>query len=176
MWRSSSAKADFTKAEAEGRQSRASPRGTTRDLGSDLACPQGGDREARRHRPVHKRRGTDRVGQRESWSGNRLPRGRHPRPPNRPDKPGAIEGKVTENDVAQPGLVVYLIDPKAKDKENPVKDQKKTDPDGTYSFLDLKPGLYRVFCVKEATNRRATKDVTVESGKTVRQDLDLLLP
>ena len=93
-----------------------------------------------------------------------------------PDKPGAIEGKVTENDVAQPGLVIYLIDPKAKDNENPVKGQTKTAPDGTYSFPELKPGLYRVFCVKEATNRRATKDLTVESGKTMRQDLDLLLP
>ena len=92
------------------------------------------------------------------------------------DKPGAIEGKVTENDVAQPGLTVYLIDPNAKDKENPVKDQKKTTPDGAYSFLELKPGRYTLLCVKDATNRRATKDVTVPSGKTVRQDLDLLLP
>ena len=83
---------------------------------------------------------------------------------------------MTENDVAQPGLMVYLIDPNAKDKENPVKDQKKTNPDGTYSFLDVKPGRYIVFCKKDATNRRASKDVTVPSGKTVRQDLDLLLP
>ena len=35
------------------------------------------------------------------------------------EKPGAIEGKVTENDIAQPGLMVYLIDPKAKEKEKP---------------------------------------------------------
>jgi len=90
------------------------------------------------------------------------------------DKPGAIEGKVTENDVAQPALIVILIDPKAKDKENPVKDQKKTARDGTYKFSDLKPGLYRVHCEKDATGRSDTKDVTVESGKTMRQDLDLL--
>jgi hypothetical protein len=93
-----------------------------------------------------------------------------------PDKPGGIAGKVTENDVAQPGLEVSLIDPKAKDNENPVKKQTKTKPDGTYVFPELKPGLYRVFCVKQATNRRDIKDVTVESGKTMRQDLDLLLP
>jgi hypothetical protein len=30
--------------------------------------------------------------------------------------------------------------------------------------------------VKQATNRRAIKDVMVQSGKTVRQDLELLLP
>ena len=59
---------------------------------------------------------------------------------------------MTENDVAQPGLLVTLIDPNAKDKENPVKDQKKTNPDGTYSFLDVKPGRYIVLCKKDATN------------------------
>ena len=69
-----------------------------------------------------------------------------------------------------------LIDPNAKDKENPVKDQKKTNPDGTYSFLDVKPGRYIVLSKKDATNRSATKNVTVPSGKTVQQDLDLLLP
>ena len=30
------------------------------------------------------------------------------------DKPGAIEGKVTENDVAQPGLLVYLDRPQCQ--------------------------------------------------------------
>ena len=88
---------------------------------------------------------------------------------------GAIEGKVTENDIAQPGLEVILYDPKAKEKENLVKGVKKTGPDGTYSFPDLKPGSYRLYCVKQATNRRDVEDVTVESGKTVRKDLDLLL-
>ena len=94
----------------------------------------------------------------------------------RPPAPGAIEGKVTENDVAQPGLTVYLIDPNAKEKENPIKNQKKTGPDGTFSFTDLKPGPYKLFCVKEATTRRDIKEVTVEPGKTLKQDLDLLLP
>jgi hypothetical protein len=92
------------------------------------------------------------------------------------EKPGAIEGKVTENDVAQPGLTVFLMNPSPKDKENPVKDTVKTAPDGTYSFTDLKPGPYRLFCVKPPMNRQDTKDVNVGSGQTVKQDLDLLLP
>ena len=83
-----------------------------------------------------------------------------------PEKPGGIEGKVTENDVAQPRLEVYLIDPKAKDNENPVKKQVTTKPDGTYSFTELKPGQYRIYCINVATNRRDTKDVTVASGMT----------
>jgi hypothetical protein len=78
--------------------------------------------------------------------------------------------------VAQPGLDVFLIDPNAKEKENPVKDKKTTGPGGTYKFTDVKPGPYNIFCQKQATNRRDLKAVTVESGKTLRQDLDLLLP
>ncbi len=92
------------------------------------------------------------------------------------DKPGAIQGKVTENDVAQPGQEVLLLNPDAKPNENPVKSQTKTKKDGTYSFPDLKPGKYRVYCFKDATNRRDTKDVTVSSGETVQRDLDLILP
>ena len=75
------------------------------------------------------------------------------------EKPGAIEGKVTENNIAQPGLMVYLIDPKAKEKENPVKGQAKTTSEGLYSFTDLKPGPYRVYCLKEATNRRSSRSL-----------------
>jgi hypothetical protein len=93
-----------------------------------------------------------------------------------PDKPGAIRGKVTENDIAQPDLTVLLIDPKAKADENPVKDQTKTKSDGTYSFPEVKPGRYQVLAVKDATNRRDTKDVVVPSGKTVEQNLDLMKP
>ncbi|MFO0890562.1 MAG: carboxypeptidase-like regulatory domain-containing protein [Isosphaeraceae bacterium] len=92
------------------------------------------------------------------------------------EKPGAIVGKVTENDVAQPGLTVYLIDPNAKEKENPVKGTASTAADGTYSFPELKAGPYRLLCLKQATNRRDTKDVDVKSGETVKQNLDLMLP
>jgi hypothetical protein len=73
-------------------------------------------------------------------------------------------------------LMVYLIDPKAKETENPIKGTAKTAANGTYSYPDLKPGPYRVYCLKEATNRRDTRDLTVGSGQTVKQDLELLLP
>jgi Carboxypeptidase regulatory-like domain len=89
---------------------------------------------------------------------------------------GAIEGTVTENDLAQPGIEVLLIDAKAKDAEGRVKSKMKTNQDGTYAFIDLEPGRYRVYCEKPATSRRDTGDVTVPSGKTVRQDLYLKLP
>ncbi len=92
-----------------------------------------------------------------------------------PKRPGAIVGKVTENDVAQPGLEVYLIDPKAKDADTFVKKKTKTKPDGTYEFPDVEPGLYQVRSMKQATNRRDSKPVTVPSGETVKQDLDLIL-
>ena len=93
-----------------------------------------------------------------------------------PKKPGGIKGKVTENDIAQPGLEVLLYDPKEKDNEKRVKKQVKTKPDGTYAFTDLDPGLYAVYCQKSITNRRDNKDVNVPSGETVPQDLDLILP
>jgi hypothetical protein len=92
-----------------------------------------------------------------------------------PKKPGGIKGKVTENDVAQPGIEVLLIDPKAKDAESRLKQKIKTKPDGTYEFADLAPGLYQVLCVKQATTRSDAKNVTVPSGETVKQDLDLIL-
>ncbi len=91
-----------------------------------------------------------------------------------PEMPGGIEGKVTENDIAQPGLEVSLWDPKAKDAESQFKNKTTTKTDGSYAFTDLKPGLYRVFCKKEATGRQDIKDVTVPSGKTIKRDLDLL--
>jgi hypothetical protein len=93
-----------------------------------------------------------------------------------PEKPGAIQGKVTENDIAQPGLEVLLIDPKAKENENRVKKRVTTNPDGTYSFAEIKPGMYQVYCIKVPTNRRDLQDVTVPSGETVTKNLDLLIP
>ena len=80
-------------------------------------------------------------------------------------KPTDIEGRVTEPDVAQPDLTVYLIDPEAK--ENPIKAQTKTARDGTYAFSELKPG-HRLYFAKDTTQRRVIKDVTVEPGKSAR--------
>ena len=93
-----------------------------------------------------------------------------------PPKPGAIEGVVTENDIKQPGLDVILYDPKAKAKEDVIKATTKTAPDGSYSFPKVEPGKYTLFCIKQATNRRAQPEVTVNPGETVKKDLDLLLP
>src|SRR5271157_494833 len=170
-------KGDFPKAEAENKTVAGKPSSGDQDTWeASLPVPKGASGKL-----VVTARATNGVGLTGFAHGEITIREPAPEPPQaaaKPveEKPAAIEGKVTENDVAQPGLTVYLIDPKAKEKENPYKGEKKTTPDGTYSFLDLKPGLYRVHCVKEATNRRATMDVTVASGKTVQQDLDLLLP
>jgi hypothetical protein len=92
------------------------------------------------------------------------------------EKPGAIQGKVTENDVAQPELTVVLDDLNAKDKADAdaLRRTVKTAPDGTYSFSDIKPGSYRLSCTKPPMNRKDIKDVKVGSGQKVTQDLDLL--
>ena len=170
-------KADFAKVEADGKALAGKPKGDDqRDWEATLTLPKDAAGKL-----VVTARFTSGVGLVEFVSADVVVREPPPSPPAAAEKaasqkPGGIEGKVTENDVAQPGLVVYLIDPNAKDKENPVKDQKKTNPDGTYSFLELKPGRYILVCEKDATRRCATKDVTIPSGKTVRQDLDLLLP
>jgi hypothetical protein len=91
-----------------------------------------------------------------------------------PQEPGKIEGRVTELDYRQPDLPVYLIDLNAKDKDESVK-MEKTKSDGTYEFPDLKPGKYRIYCIKKSSGRKDDQTVTVPSGKTVKQDLDLLL-
>lgn len=170
-------KGDFAKAEAENKVVIGKPSSADPDTWeATLPVPKGSTGKL-----IVSARATNGVGLTGQSHGEVAIKEPPPEPAEASDKPkeetpGAIEGKVTENDVAQPGLTVYLLDPKAKNNENPVKDQKKTAQDGTYAFPDLKPGLYRVFCLKEATNRRAMKDLTVESGKTLRQDLDLLLP
>jgi serine/threonine protein kinase len=170
-------KADFAKVEAEGKAVGGKPKGDDRrDWEATLPLPKDASGKI-----IITARFTSGVGLTEFVSAEVAVREPPPPPPAAaaspaPEKPGAIEGKVTENDVAQPGQVVLLLDPKAKDKENPIKGQQKTAPNGTYSFPDLKPGPYRLYCVKQATNRRAIKDVTVESGKTARQDLELRLP
>jgi hypothetical protein len=87
---------------------------------------------------------------------------------------GAIKGKVTENDIAQRDLTVYLYDPKAKDKENLFIKNTTTKSDGTYEFLDVPPGEYRVVCTRSESLRKDDKPVTVPSGKTVMRDLDLV--
>jgi hypothetical protein len=170
-------KGDFAKADAENKTIPGKPSaGDPNTWEASLPVPQGASGKL-----VVSARATSGVGLTGFAHGETTIREPAPQPApaaTKPveDKPGTIQGKVTENDVAQPNLTVYLINPKAKDNENPYKDEKKTNPDGTYTFSDVKPGLYRLYCVKDATGRRAIKDVLLESGKTVGQDLDLLLP
>jgi hypothetical protein len=54
--------------------------------------------------------------------------------------------------------------------------QARTSEGGKYAFKDLKPGSYRVSCLKETTRRQDIKDAPVEPGKTARVNLDLYLP
>jgi hypothetical protein len=165
-------KADFAKAEAEGKAVAGKAKeDDRRDWEATLPLPKDASGKI-----IITARLTSGVGLTEFVSAEVVVREPPPLPAEAVAKPGAIEGRVTENDVAQPGLVVLLLDPKPNDDENPVKDQKKTGRDGSYWFADLKPGPYRLYCVKQATNRRAIKDVTVGSGKTAHQDLQLLLP
>src|SRR5262249_23691156 len=88
-----------------------------------------------------------------------------------PSKPGAIEGTVTEADRPQPNLVVYLNDPTIPQDKPGAWKSAKTDAKGAFSFKDLEPKRYRLYCAKNdgITNRVADKpDVMVESGQTVK--------
>jgi hypothetical protein len=91
-------------------------------------------------------------------------------------KRGAIVGTIKEGDRPQPGLKVYLLDPMAPANKNPVLASGDTDAKGAFSFKDLEPKPYRVYCVKPdgINNRFADKRVTVEPGQTLELDLELV--
>ncbi|HZW33253.1 MAG TPA: carboxypeptidase-like regulatory domain-containing protein, partial [Isosphaeraceae bacterium] len=94
-----------------------------------------------------------------------------------PSKPGAIEGIVTEADRPQPNLVVYLNDPTIPNDKPGAWKAANTDSKGTFSFKDLEPKRYRLYCAKNdgITNRVADKpNVMVESGQTVKVTLELV--
>lgn len=107
-----------------------------------------------------------------------------PKPPdaaanaNAPPAPGAIAGKVIENDIPQPRILVRLsaLDPNAKMPDDRIKFIKDmaTGPDGSYAFTDLKPGTYQVESLKAISSTQDVKAVTVEAGKTTRANLDLI--
>jgi hypothetical protein len=91
-----------------------------------------------------------------------------------PPKPGAIEGKVTEGNRAQPGLTVFLYDlSKTKPGDDPVAGRATTAKDGSYSFKDLNPGSYRLYCTNPASVTRAVVDATVKPGETAAVNLPL---
>lgn len=95
-----------------------------------------------------------------------------PAPPRR----GAISGTVREGDLTQRGLKVYLLDPMAPANTNPVVATAETDEKGAFSFKNLEPKAYRIYCIKQdgINNRKALDPIKVEPGKTLAHDLSLM--
>ncbi len=93
-----------------------------------------------------------------------------------PPKRGAIVGTVKEGDRPQPGLKVALYDPMAPANKNALLDTAETDEKGAYSFKNLEPKEYLVYCIKEdgINNRKGYKRVTIKSGQTLPVDLELV--
>ena len=92
-------------------------------------------------------------------------------------KRGAIVGTVMEGDRPQPGLKVGLYDPMPPPGKKALLDSTDTDAKGMFSFENLEPKLYQVYCRKGdgITNRSANKGVTVEPGKTHKVEMGLEL-
>lgn len=84
--------------------------------------------------------------------------------------PGKISGKVTQGDVAQPGLVVYLYDDK-----NKYVAQTKTNKEGIYLFDNLKKGNYSLLCIKREALRRGSATAEVMPNQTTPADIILKL-
>src|SRR5262249_47887325 len=78
-----------------------------------------------------------------------------------PPKPGAIEGLVVEGDRPQSGLKVFLIDLKPPPDKSPYLGQPLTDQKGTFSFKDLEPKRYRLYCVKQGSDGKREADQQV---------------
>jgi hypothetical protein len=91
-------------------------------------------------------------------------------------KRGAIVGTIKEGDFPQPGLKVYLVDPLAPQNKN-VLVTVTTDDNGTFTFKDLEPKEYRIYCKKDdgITPRDADFMVTVKSGQTEKVEAGLKL-
>jgi hypothetical protein len=90
-------------------------------------------------------------------------------------KPGSIEGTVVEAGVARGGFTVYLVDPKAKDPAKSAKEVKTKD-DGGFVFAEVTPGEYILICQNPESKRLDRATVTVEAGAVARKKLELLLP
>jgi hypothetical protein len=89
-------------------------------------------------------------------------------------KLGGIAGTVKVGDLAQPGLDVYLCDPMPAAK-NPILGKATTDATGAFSFKDIEPKEYRLYCRKldGILNRTFDQRVTVAPGDTVTLTVDL---
>ena len=90
-------------------------------------------------------------------------------------KRGAIVGTVKEGDRPQPGLKVYLLDPMAPANKTPLLASTDTDAKGAFSFENLEPKMYQIYCQKQdgINNRAANQRVTLEPGKTLKLEMEL---
>jgi hypothetical protein len=84
---------------------------------------------------------------------------------------GRITGVVLVGDRPQPRLGVYLYDLAKR-----VVGQTTTDAKGAFSFEDLEPKRYQLFCENRdgITNRKGDREVTVDAGQTVKVTLELV--
>ncbi len=73
-------------------------------------------------------------------------------------------------------MKVYLLDPMAPTDKNPAVATVETDENGAFSFKDVEPKAYRIYCIKQdgINNRKALDRITVEPGKSLAHDLDLV--
>jgi len=86
------------------------------------------------------------------------------------DDGGAVQGVVLEGPRPQPQLEVQLLRGNAT-----VVDKTSTDPQGNFMFNNVKPGKYRVHAVKKSSGRKASKQLTVQTGKAAQVTLELTL-
>jgi hypothetical protein len=91
-------------------------------------------------------------------------------------KLGAIEGIVKEGDRPQASLKVYLVDLMPQPTKGALVDQKLTDDNGAFSFKDLEPKRYQLYCEKQSSDGKRSADpkVMVEAGKTLKVALELV--
>jgi hypothetical protein len=94
-------------------------------------------------------------------------------------KRGAIVGTIKEGAFPQPGLKVYLVDPLAPAPQNKplILKDVTTDDNGAFTFADLEPKEYRIYCKKDdgITPRDVDLMVTVKSGQTEKLEAALKL-
>ena len=165
-------KADFSKAEAENRSFKArteDPEG--RDWTATLPVPK--DAPAKLVITARFTTGVGLTGFQSEEAAVIDP----PKPEDMKPARGAITGIVREGNITQRELKVYLLDPTAPAGKNQVLATTVTDAQGAFSFKDLEPKPYQIYCIKQdgINNRKALNRVVVEPGKTLTHDLDLVI-